>query len=139
MLSKILDHALRDKLLPSEAKDLKRRMGINTSTNTPNRIVELIETRLQASSASDLNIDLFLASLSLVDPGNSLTRTLKSAFAKTDPEEYPDDHDRKTIVGAYLRTTYTLLLRRLLMLILWMLRTQSSGKTKFFAKKDLKS
>ena len=110
ILSKILDHALRDKILPAEAKDLKRRMGINTSTNAPNKIAELIEARLRALSASDRNIDSFLASLSLVDPGNSLTRALKNAFAKTDPVDYPEDHDRQTSVGAYLRTTYTLLL-----------------------------
>jgi len=47
ILSKILDHALRDKILPAEAKDLKRRMGINTSTNAPNKIAELIEARLE--------------------------------------------------------------------------------------------
>ena len=79
MLSKILDHALRDKLLPSEVKDLKRRIGINIPTNTPNRVIEAIEARLQESTATDLNLDACLASLSLDDSGNLATQTLRRA------------------------------------------------------------
>jgi len=101
MLSKVLDHTLRDKLLPSEVKDLKRRIGINTATNTPNRVIKAIEARLQESTATDLNLDAFLASLSLDDSGNLLTRTLRRAFAETEPED-PGDHAGTTTIGAYL-------------------------------------
>ena len=95
-------HAVEDpRPRPTRQTPPVRSEGLNISSNTPNRVTEAIEARLQESTATDLNLDAFLASLSLDDSGNLLTRTLRRAFAETEPED-PGDHAGTTTIGAYL-------------------------------------